>query len=376
MARLRALTSAIFTLGLAVAALAGCSTQKAQSAPPAAVPVTVATVEQKTVPLTVRAIGQVEAYSTVEVKSHIAGQLMAVHFAEGQDVKKGQLLFTIDRRPLEAALQQAQANLAKSEAELAQAQTNTARYAKLMQEGVIARERYEQEQVNMEALRATVGASRATVENAKVQFGYTQIYAPIEGRTGSLQVHAGNVVKADEVSLVVINQVRPIYARFTLPEPLLPQLKAAMAKGRLKVEALVPKTDVPASTGYVSFVDNAVNRDTGTIAVKGEFVNADNRLWPGQFVDVTTTLAERPNAILVPTAAIQTGQQGQFVFVIKNDMTAETRPVKIGPVVAGDTIIEQGVQPGERVVTDGQLRLVPGSKVEFKAAVGTAGSAQ
>ena len=371
---LRALTSSFLLLSLA--ALAGC-TQKAQTAAPApAVPVTVATAEQKTVPLTVRAIGAVEAFSTVEVKSQVAGQLVAVHFTEGQDVKKGQLLFSLDRRPFEAALQQAEGQLAKSQAEMAQAEANAARYARLMQEGVIARERYEQEQTNMQALRATVDANRAAVETARVQLGYTQIYAPIEGRTGSVQIHAGNVVKANEASLVVINQVRPIYARFSLPEQFLPEVKQRIAQGKLKVDAVVPKTNTATSAGTVSFVDNAVNRETGTIAMKAEFRNEDRRLWPGQFVDVTLTLSERPNAVLVPTQAIQTGQQGQFVFVVKSDNTAETRPVKAGAAVDDDTIVEQGIQAGERVVTDGQLRLAPGTRVEVKNATAAPGSGQ
>ena len=354
-------------LGLAIAGLAGCATQKAQTAAPVAVPVSVATVEQKTVPLQVRAIGQVEPYSTVEVKSHVAGQLVEVHFSEGQDVKKGQLLFTIDRRSYEAALKQAEGNLAKAQAELAQAQTNAARYQKLMQEGIVAKERYETEESNMESLRASLEANRAAVDNAKVQLSYTTIYAPIDGRTGSLQVHAGNVVKADEASLVVINQLRPIYTRFNLPEQFLPDVKAAMAKGKLKVDAIVPKTTTATSNGYVSFIDNAVNRDTGTIALKAEFVNEDRRLWPGQFVDVMMTLSEKPNAILVPTAAIQTGQQGQFVFVVKNDKTVETRAVKLGAVVEDQTIVENGLAAGEHVVTDGQMRLVPGAHVDIKS---------
>ena len=354
----------------------GC-TQKAQTAaPPPAVPVTVAMAEQKTVPLTVRAIGAVEAFSTVEVKSQVAGQLVNVQFSEGQDVKKGQLLFTLDRRPFEASLKQAEGQLAKAQAELAQAESNAARYAKLMQEGVIARERYEQEQTNMAALHATVEANRAAVENARVQLGYTQIYAPIDGRTGSLQVHAGNVVKANEASLVVINQLRPIYTRFSLPEQFLSDVKQQMAKGKLKVTALVPKTDTPAATGTVSFIDNAVNRDTGTIAMKAEFTNEDRRLWPGQFVDVTLTLSERPNAIIVPTPAIQTGQQGQFVFIVKSDNTAETRSVKVGAAVEDSTIVEQGLQAGERVVTDGQLRLAPGTRVEIKGAAAPPRSGQ
>lgn len=369
----RTLTSFIVLI-LAAGMLAGC-TQKAQTAPPApAVPVTVAVAEQRTVPVTVRAIGAIEPFSTVEVKAQIAGQLEKVHFTEGQDVRKGQLLFTFDRRPFEAALRQAEGQLAKSQAELAQAEANAARYAKLMQEGVIARERYEQEQTNMQSLRATVDAARATVETARVQLGYTQIHAPIDGRTGSVQVHAGNVVKANEAALVVINQLRPIYARFSLPEQFLSDVKRHMAAGKLKVSALIPKSETPAATGTVSFVDNAVNRETGTIAMKAEFANDDRRLWPGQFVDVTLTLAERPHAILVPTPAIQTGQQGQFVFVIKGDNTAETRPVKVGAAVENNTIVEQGVQPGERVVVDGQMRLAPGARVEIKPGVGTAGS--
>lgn len=361
----RTLISFVFAIAL-VATLAGC-TQKAQTAaPPSAVPVTVATAEQRTVPITVRAIGAVEPFSTVEVKSQVAGQLVGVYFGEGQDVKKGQLLFTLDRRPFEADLRQAEGNLAKAQAELLQAEANASRYAKLMQEGVIARERYEQEQTNMASLRATVDASRAAVETTRVQLGYTQIYAPIAGRTGSLQVHAGNVVKANEASLVVINQLRPIYTRFSLPEQFLPDVKQQMAKGKLKVTALVPKTDTPAATGTVSFVDNAVNRETGTIAMKAEFVNEDRRLWPGQFVDVTLTLSELPNAIIVPTPAIQTGQQGQFVFIVKSDNTAETRPVKVGAAVDSNTVVEEGVRVGERVVTDGQLRLAPGTRVDIK----------
>lgn len=351
--------------------------EKAQTAGPApAVPVTVAVAEQKTVPLNVRAIGAVEPFSTVEVKSQLAGQLVSVHFTEGQDVKKGQLLFTLDRRPLEAALKQAEGQLAKSQAELAQAEANAGRYAKLMQEGVIARERYEQEQTNMQSLRATVDADRAAVETARVQLGYTHIYAPIDGRTGSVQVHTGNVVKANEASLVVINQLRPIYTRFSLPEQFLADVKRHMANGKLKAAALIPKTDTPAATGTVSFIDNAVNRETGTIAMKAEFPNADRRLWPGQFVDITLTLAERPNAILVPTAALQTGQQGSFVFVVKPDNTAEPRAVKVGAAVDNNTIVEEGVRAGERVVTDGQLRLVPGAKVEIKPEVGSSGSGQ
>lgn len=354
--------------GAAALLFSGCTAEKAHTAAPSAVPVVVATVEQKAVPMQLRAIGTVEAYNTVEVKARIAGELTAVHFTEGQEVRKGDLLFNIDQRPFEADLARAEGNLAKSEAQLANAEAEAARYERLMKEGVVAREGYEQRRTAMEALRATVQADRAAVEQARVQLNYTSIRAPIDGRTGSRKVDKGNIVKAnDDPALVVINQVQPIYAAFALPEQYLDEVRRRMRQGRLTVTAAVPKTEEAVATGTLSFVDNTIDNQTGTITMKATFPNAEKRLWPGQFVDVVITLSERPNAVLAPTRALQTSQQGQFVFVIKPDMTAEQRPVRAGGTVADSTIIEEGLRPGEKVVTEGQIRLVPGAKVEIKS---------
>lgn len=365
------LTRILSLLSIAAGALlaSGCSSQKAQSAPSSAVPVVVASAVEKTVPVELRAIGNVQAYNTVQVKTQVPGELTGVFFKEGDDVKKGQLLFTLDPRTFEAELKRQQATLARDQAEAANARAQASRYAKLVEEGVVAREQYDQYRTQAEAMEAAAQADRNAVENARLRLAYTKIYAPLAGRTGSVLVHRGNIVKEnDEKSvLVTINQLTPIYAEFAAPERYLPQIKAATSAGKLKVLAVAPGETTP-EEGVLTFVDNTVDPATGTIRMKGTFANPSRRLWPGQFVDVVLRLAERPNAVLVPTPAVQTGQQGQFVFVIKADMTAEQRPVKAGEAVEGSTIIEQGVQPGERVVTDGQLRIVPGSKVEIRQA--------
>ncbi len=347
----------------------GCSSQKAQSAPSIAVPVVVAPAVEKTVPVELRAIGNVQAYNTVQVKTQVPGELTGVFFKEGDDVKRGQLLFTLDPRPLESDLKRQQATLARDQAEAANARAQATRYAKLMEEGVVAREQYDQYRTQAEAMEAVAQADKNAVETARLQLAYTRIFAPLAGRTGSLLVHRGNIVKEndDKSVLVAINQLTPIYVEFAVPERYLPQVKAQTSAGKLKVQAMAPGQTEP-EEGTLTFLDNTVDPTTGTIRMKGTFDNPSRRLWPGQFVDVVLRLSERPNAVVVPTQAVQTGQQGQFVFVIKNDMTAEQRPVKAGQAVEGETIIEQGVQPGERVVTDGQLRLVPGSRVEVRQA--------
>jgi len=362
----------VFSLLLLAAAwmlIPGCSSQKAQSAAPSAVPVVAAVVTQKNVPVELRAIGNVQAYNTVQVKTQVPGELTGVLFKEGDDVKQGQLLFTLDSRTFEADLKRLEATLLRDQAEAANARAQATRYAKLMEEGVVAREQYDQYRTQAEAMEAAVQADKSAVEYARLRLGYTKIFSPISGRTGSLLVHRGNVVKEnDEKSiLVAINQITPIYAEFAVPERFLPQIKAQAAAGKLKVQALAPG-EAGAETGTLSFVDNTVDQTTGTIRLKGTFPNPSRRLWPGQFVDVVLWLGDRPNAVVVPTQAVQTGQQGQFVFVVKSDMTVEQRAVKTGDAVDNLTVIEQGVQPGERVVTDGQLRLVPGARVEVRQA--------
>lgn len=377
---MRNLTRALSLLSLAAVwtLVPGCSSQKAQSAAPSAVPVVVAAVEQKTVPIELRAIGNIQAYNTVQVKSQIAGEVTGVFFKEGDDVKQGQLLFTLDPRTYEADLQRLESTLARDQAEAANARAQATRYAKLMEDGVVAREQYDQYRTQAEATEAAVQADKSAAEYARLRLGYTKIYSPISGRTGSLLVHRGNVVKENDKDsvLVTINQISPIYAEFSVPERYLPRIKAqAAAAGKLQVQAL-PPGESAAEDGTLSFVDNSVNQTTGTILLKGTFANPSRRLWPGQFVDVVLRLGERADALLVPSQAVQTAQQGQFVFVVKNDMKVEQRPVKVGEAVGGSTIIEQGVQAGERVVTDGQLRLVPDAPVEIRPAAPAAGSAK
>jgi multidrug efflux system membrane fusion protein len=359
---------------IACGLLSSCSGSKAAPVRATAVPILAAAVEQKDVPLQVKAIGAVEAYSNVSVKTQVTGELIGVHFKEGQDVRKGQLLFTLDKRPFEAALKQAQGMLARDQAQAANARAQAKRYQSLNQAGVVSGEGYEQMQSNADALDAAVLADQAAVDNARVQLVYCTIYSPIDGHTGPLLIHQGNMIKANDTPfLVSINQVQPIYTTFTVPEQNLADIKRFSNQGKLRVQAFIPNDTRGPASGWLSFIDNTVDQATGTIKLKAEFVNADRRLWPGQFVDVVLTLAQQPNAIVVPAQAIQNGQTGQFVFVIKPDMTVEARPVTIDRSTDGQAVISKGLAAGEQVVTDGQLRLVPGvTKVELKQATAPA----
>jgi len=359
-----------------------------------ALPVEVAPAVQKTVPVQLRAIGNVQAYSTVSVKSRLAGQLMQVYFKEGQDVKSGDLLFVIDPRPFEAALKQAEASLEREMAQVKQAEANIAkdaaqaknaqveadRYKFLFEKGVVPRQQYDKFRTDAEALEATVHADRAAkvnaeaavvadraaVENAKLQLGYCSIRSPMDGRTGSLIVQEGSMIKDNDTIMVVINQITPTYVSFSVPEQYLAEIKKYMALGKLKVQAIVPNGETPPEEGLISFIDNAVDTATGTLRLKGTFANREKKLWPGQFVNVVLTLTTEPNAIVVPSQAIQTGQEGQYVFVVKPDFTVESRPVVAGRTIHGETVIQKGLSADEKVVTDGQLRLYPGAQVEIK----------
>ena len=413
-----------------VVMLGACSRDKAESkAPPAtaAVPVAVAPVEQKAMPLQLQAIGTVEAFSVVSVRAQVGGELTKVHFNEGQDVKKGALLFTIDPRSFEAALAQAEATLAKdtglvqqaratlqrdrarvlqTRAALArdQAQARTAdaeakRYAELYKRELISLEQSEQFHTTAEALAATVRADEADVksaeetvradeaaikaaeqtvrgdeamvDSAKIQLGYTKITSPIDGRTGSLMLHEGNIVRAGGTSdstLVVINQIQPVYVSFTVPQQQLPAIRRYMAEGTLEVRA-TPAGDAQPQRGTVSFVDNVVDAATGTIRLKGTFTNAERKLWPGQFANVELVLSTEPDAIVVPAQAVQTGQgTSTFVFVVRDDSTVETRRITVKRTQGNETVVGDGLKPGEKVVTDGMPRLVAGAKVEIRAA--------
>lgn len=334
-----------------------------------AIPVTVSTALRKAVPVQLRVIGTVEALSTVSIKSQVNGMLEAVHFREGEDVGRGALLFTVDSRPFAAALRQAKAALARDIAQEKFARDQAGRYAALLKDGIVTQDQYDQLRSNAEALAETVRADRAAVDNAAVMVGYCFIRSPIDGRTGNLMVQRGNLVKAnDEPTLVTINQVTPIYVTFSIPEKELAEIKKHLAAGDLKVEALIPNDPGPAVQGIISFLDNKVDSTTGTIKLKGTFSNKQKRLWPGQFVNVILTLATIPNAVAVPAQAVQTGQEGLYVFVVKPDRTVEMRPVVTGVTYNGETVVEKGLRGGEAVVTDGQLQLMPGSQVTYAAA--------
>jgi multidrug efflux system membrane fusion protein len=346
--------------------LSSCSGDK-KPPPPQPVPVTVAPVVQRDVPVQLKTIGNVEAYATVSIKARVGGELKQVNFKEGQDVKKGDLLFVIDPRPLEAALKEAQARLARDKALAKKAETDARRYTDLVKRDFVSREQYEQAQATSESLHAVVQADEVAVETARLQLSYCFIPAPLSGRTGNLLADQGNLIKADaDKAMVVINQIQPIYVSFAVPELHLQEIKKYMALGQVKVEAVLAREEKQPEEGLLTFVNNTVDIATGTILLKATFANQEKRLWPGLFVNVVVNLTTEPKAVLVPAQAIQTGQGGQFVFVIKPDLTAETRPVVVGRNLDGEVVVQQGLQPGEQVVTDGQLRLVPGAKVEVK----------
>ncbi len=332
-----------------------------------AIPVVVAEVTSQTIPLKIQAIGNVEVQNTVSIKSRLDGQIVKVGFSDGQDIAKGQLLFEIDARPLQAQLQQAQATLARDKAQLERARAQEERYKDLLQKGFVSQDAYAQFRTNVDTAAATVNASESAVENMRVQTEYAMIRSPIEGRAGKILIQQGNLVKAnDTVSLVVINQIAPIYVSFAVPEQYLGVIRKYMAAGKLAVDA-VPQgaTDSTTATGAVAFIDNTVDATTGTVRLRATFPNRDKALWPGQFVTASVTLNEQQNAIVVPSQAIQTGPKGQFVYVVKAG-TAEMREIAIERVDGAQTVVARGLAAGEQVVTSGQSRLIPGMKVSTK----------
>ena len=345
-----------------------------------AVPVLVATAVQKSVPLQIRAVGNVEAYSVVSVKSQVTGVLTQAHFKDGQDVKKGQLLYTVDPRPFEAALKQAEANLARDSAQLRNLREQVRRYAELVEKQYVSREQYDQIRTNADAMEAVVDADKAAVENARVQLSYCYIYSPVNGRVGSLLVNEGNLVRTNDASpLVVINQINPINVTFAVPEQHLADLKRHMAATKLKVDASFASDEGRPEQGRLDFIDNAVDRTTGTIKLKAVFTNSERRLWPGQFVNVALTLTTQSDAVVIPSEAVQVGQEGQHVFVVKPDKSVEMRPVTLGLTNEGEAVIAKGIEAGELVVREGQFLLGPGSRVEVKelaAKEGTDGKAE
>jgi membrane fusion protein, multidrug efflux system len=357
---------------LLLALLAGCSSNgniesKGRGRGDQAVPVTVATAQHKSMPVQITSIGTIEAFSTVMIKSQVNGQIVGMHFTEGQDVRKGDLLFTIDARPFQADLDKQVANLAKDEAALANARAQAKRWEELKNQGVAAKEQADTIITNAQTMEATVNADHAAVEASRVQLQYTKIYAPISGRTGNVSVKVGNRVNANGTApLVTINQITPIFATFNVPEQSLSDIKRYMASGKLTVTAQ-PQGQSPVQ-GKLTFVDNAVDSTTGTIKLKATFENTNRLLWPGQFITAVLTLATQHDATVVPSQAVLNGQQGTYVYVAKKDNTVESRNVVVERTNGLESIISSGVQPGEAIIADGQLRLVPGARIEVKSA--------
>ncbi len=333
---------------------------KAEAPPP---PVSVAIAGSKTVPVQIRAIGTVRAISSVSVRPQVSGEITSVSFAEGTDVKKGQTLFTIDSRPYEAAVKLAEANVAKDRAVLKGAELDLRRIQRT--EAAISAAELDAARTAVDSAKAAVAADEAALNSAKVRASYTVIHSPINGRAGALLVTAGNLVTpADTNPLVVINQISPITIAFAMPEQHLPALSAARATGPLKVEADL-RGGGPLATGTLEFIDNTVDPATGTFQCKGFFQNNRRKLWPGQFVDVNVTLGERPNSVVIPTEAVQTGQNGTYVYVVENDV-AQVRNVVIAFESGGESVVASGIKGGEVVIVEGQLRVAPGSKVEVR----------
>ncbi len=334
--------------------------RKGKGGPPAVL-VQVAQVIEQSVPVRLRAIGNVEAYATVAVRSRVDGQVVAVNFREGQAVARNEVLFRIDPRPFEAALKQSEANALRDRAARDQARSQARRYEELLAKNFVSKEAYAQIRTNAETTEAAVKASEAALENAKLNLEYCTIRAPLEGVAGRVLLQAGNMVRANDANpLVVINQVRPVYVNFAVPEQNLPEIRRFMAAAPLAVEVLEPR-----ASGKLVFVDNAVDPSTGTIRLKAEFPNESAALWPGQFVTVSVRLTEEPSALVIPSQAVQTGPDGQYVYVVGEDMLAQVRRIQIARTEGEQAVVAKGLAKGETIVTRGQLRLGPKSKVQI-----------
>ncbi len=360
----------------ALGALAsGCTKQQAAPPPRPAIPVVVGTVKQKAMPVEVVEVGHVEAYSTVSIEAQVPGQLLDVHFKEGDFVRKGQLLLALDQRPYEAALAQAKAALARDKATAVNNRLQAQRYSKLLAEGIVPASQVESFTSAADASDAGLNADEAAIKTAELNLAYCTIYSPIDGRTGALMLKPGNLVKVADVPIVVINQVNPIFVNFAVPQQFWPDIKKYMARGTLRVKATVPKDTGAAEEGNVAFVDNAVDATTGTIHLRATFTNSQNRLWPGLYVNIVLTLSEQAGATVVPAQAILLGETGSFVYVVRSDKRVEPRTIVPVRTIEGETVIEKGLQPGETIVTDGQARLEPNARIEIKSSMSDAAPA-
>ncbi len=352
----------------AVLALSGCGnkeqTQSSGAGGRPAAPVVVANVEQRDIPVQISAIGNVEAYQMVQIRSQVNGQIQKVFFREGEDVRQGRLLFQLDKRPFQADLEKAIGQMKHDQAQAENSRIQAERYSGLEKEGIVSHETGEQIQAQAKADASAVEADKAAVDAARVQLQYTDIAAPIDARAGALMMNLGNLVKANDTPfLVQLNQITPIYATFSIPEANLDRVRRYFSSGQLKVLAYPKGQSADPAVGRLTFIDNGVDTTTGAFKLKGTFQNKDRRLWPGEFVDVTLELSTQKNAIVIPTKAIQTGQQGEYVYVVRNDSTAESRPVKTSGAYQNLTLVSDGLKVGERVIVNGQLRVAPNAKV-------------
>jgi len=348
---------------------AGQTAARGPAAP--AQPVIVATATKQTVPLDFSVIGSVSAYETVAVKSRMDGQIAHTYFKEGDEVKAGDLLFDLDSRAVEAQLHQAEANLARDQAQLANAKRTVERQSDLARRDFASRQTVDDASTNAAQLQASAQADQAAIENAKVLLSYTQIRAPIDGRTGVINLTNGNVVKANDiVTIVSIAKIHPIYVLFAVPQKYFEQVRQALAKAPIEAFAEIPNSGGRKISGKISFFDNNIDPTTGTFQVKATFANEDGALWPGMFVNVVIRLGVQPDALVVSSAAVQNGQAGTYVFVVKPDMTVEVRPVSVERDADGQSVISSGLRDGEQVVVEGQLRLTNGTHVELRSAAG------
>jgi len=346
--------------------LSGCSNKEQATAaserPPA--PVVVAAVEQRSIPVQIRTNGNVEAYQTVQIRSQVNGQIQKIFFKEGEDVRQGQPLFQLDKRPFQADLEKAIGQLHHDEAQAENSRMQADRYSGLEKEGIVAHEQADQLRAQAKADASAVEADKAAVDAARVQLQYTDINAPINARAGALMINLGNLVKANDTPyLVQLNQITPIYVTFSVPEANLDRVRQRFSSGQLKVLAYPKGQSDHAAEGRLTFIDNGVDMTTGTFKLKATFQNTDRRLWPGQFADVALELSTQKDALIVPTKAVQTGQQGEYVYVVRTDSTAESRPIKIAGVYQNWTLISDGLRAGETVIVNGQLRVAPNAKV-------------
>jgi multidrug efflux system membrane fusion protein len=365
--------SILFLALTTVLLLSGCTNNQGQVAassgarPPA--PVVVASVEQRDIPVQIQAIGNVEAYQTVQIRSQVNGQIQKIFFKEGEDVRQGEPLFQLDKRPFQADLDKAIGQMKHDQAQAENSRIQAERYSGLEKQGIVSHEQAEQLRAQAKADASAVDADKASVEAAQVQLLYTDIAAPIDARAGALMINLGNLVKANDTPyLVQLNQVTPIYVTFSVPEANLDRVRQRFSSGQLKVLAY-PKghPDKPVE-GRLTFIDNGVDTTTGMFKLKGTYQNKDRRLWPGEFVDVALELSTQKNAMVIPTKAIQTGQQGEYVYVVRADSTAESRPVKTAGTYQNVTLIADGLKAGEQVIVNGQLRVAPNTKVIVQGA--------